>query len=387
MEVYMFDFVLPDLGEGMTEGEIRKWLVSEGDEVEEHQAVLQIETDKAVVDVPSPKKGRVVKITKNEGEIAKVGETLMTISAEGEEKASVSVVGRLPEEEEVLAAPSVRLLAKELGVKLEGLRGSGPGGSITKEDVTAAGAEIKGVEGKREAAAPLEERIPLRGIRRSIIKNLLATVRTYAQVTGMDEADLTELWELREREKAAVRQRGIHLTFVPFFIKAVERALAFHPLFGASIDEEKEEIIVKRQFNVGIAVNTPDGLMVPVIKNADGKTIVELAAELQELTEKAKERKIKLEDLKGGVFTITNYGSFGGTFATPIVNYPESAILGTGRISDRAWVKDGSIAIRKVLPLSLTFDHRITDGADAAKFLGRVIKYLEDPASIFIEAA
>ncbi|MDI6728141.1 MAG: dihydrolipoamide acetyltransferase family protein [Thermodesulfovibrionales bacterium] len=388
-----FDFVLPDLGEGITEGEVRKWLVKEGDAIEEHQTILEIETDKAIVEVPSPKKGRVLKINKDIGDTAKVGEVLMTIAEEGEaveEKTkaeerpkSVSVVGVLPEEEEILATPAVRAMAKELGVKIETIKGSGPGGSITKEDVIEASEKAK----KAEDQYGVIERIPVRGLRRTIAKNLIASQKTTAFVTGMDEADITELWNLREREKKAMIDKGIHLTFLPFFIKAVHHALAEHPLLNASVDEEKEEIIIKKYYNIGIAVDTPDGLMVPVIKDADKKTILELAKEIQDLSQKARDRKIKLEEMKGSTFTITNYGHFGGTFATPIINYPDVAILGTGKISEKPWVKDGQIAIRKILPLSLTFDHRVTDGVDSAKFLSKVIQYLEDPALLFIESA
>lgn len=387
-----FDFVLPDLGEGITEGEIRKWLVKEGDAIEEHQTVLEIETDKAIVEVPSPKSGRVLKRNKKEGEIAKVGEILMTIAEEGEaieEKQkveerpkSVSVVGVLPEEEEILATPAVRALAKELGVKLGTIKGSGPGGSITKEDVIEASERAKKIEDQYG----IVERIPLRGLRRTITKNLILSQKTTAFVTGMDEADVTELWNLREREKKVLLDKGIHLTFLPFFIKAVHHALLEHPLLNASVDEEKEEIIIKRYYNMGIAVDTPDGLMVPVIKEVNKKTILELAKEIQDLSQKARERKIKIEEMRGSTFTITNYGHFGGVFATPIINYPNVAILGTGKISERPWVKDGQIVIRKILPLSLTFDHRVTDGVDSAKFLTKIINYLEDPALLFIES-
>jgi pyruvate dehydrogenase E2 component (dihydrolipoamide acetyltransferase) len=387
-----FDFALPDLGEGITEGEIRKWLVKEGDAIEEHQIILEIETDKAVVEVPSPRKGRALKINKDIGEIAKVGEVLMVIAEEGEaiEKPkaeerpkSVSVVGVLPEEEEVLATPAVRALAKELGVKIESVKGSGPGGSITKDDVIEASEKSK----KAEDVYGIIEKMPLKGLRRTIAKNLIQSQRTTAFVTGMDEADITELWTLREREKKTIQGKGIHLTFLPFFIKAVQHALAEHPLLNASVDEEKEEIIIKKYYNIGIAVDTPDGLMVPVIKDADKKTILELAKDIQELSIKARERKIKLDEMKGSTFTITNYGHFGGVFATPIINYPDVAILGTGKISEKPWVKDGQIVIRKILPLSLTFDHRVTDGVDSALFLSKVIQYLEDPALLFIESA
>ena len=381
-----FDFTLPDLGEGITEGEIRKWIVKEGDSVEEHQTILELETDKAVVEVPSPKKGKILKINKEEGEIVKVGEVLMTITEEGEvveeRPKSVSVVGVLPEEEEaILATPAVRAFAKELGVNLKTLRGSGPGGSITKDDVIKASEKTK----KAEDQYGIAERVPLKGVRRTISKNLMIAQQTTVFVTVMEEADVTELWNIREREKKALQEKGIHLTFLPFFIKAVQHSLKEHPFLNASIDGE--EIIIKKYYNIGIAVNTPDGLIVAVIKNVDKKPVRELASEIQDLSQKARERKIKLEELRGSSFTFSNWGHFGGTFATPVINYPDAAILGTGRISDKPWVKEGQIVIRKILPLSLTFDHRITDGADASTFLSKVVHYLEDPGLLFIESA
>jgi len=395
-----FNFVLPDLGEGTTEGEIRKWVVREGDAVEEHQTVLEIETDKAVVEVPSPKKGTVLKINKEVGDIVKVGEVLMTIAEEGEKAEekpkieerpmseerpkSVSVVGVLPEEEEeVLATPAVRALARELGVKLEAVKGSGPGGSITKEDLMKASATEKKAE---DLFGPVE-RLPFRGLRRTIAKNLVLSQRVTAFVTGMEEADVTDLWNLREKERKSLLEKGVHLTFLPFFIKAVYHALVEYPMLNASLDEEREEVIVKKYYAIGVAVDTPEGLMVPVVRDAVNKTIRELSLELQELSEKARERKIKLEEMKGSTFTITNYGHFGGIFATPIINYPDVAILGTVMIADKPCVKDVNILIRKILPLSLTFDHRVTDGVYASKFLTKVVQYLEDPALLFIESA
>ena len=396
-----FDFVLPDLGEGITEGEIRRWVVKEGDNVAEHQTVLEIETDKAIVEVPSPRKGRVLKIRKEEGDTAKVGETLMTIAIEGDEAelkaeakqaseerpGSVSVVGVLPEEEyqkaEVLATPAVRALARELGVRLETVKGSGPSGSITLEDLNKV---MKKIQVSEDRLGPVE-RIPLKGLRRTVARNLMISQRTTVSVTGMDEADITGLWELRERENKALQSKGIHLTFLPFFIKAVQHSLVQHPMLNAAVDEEKEEIIVKKYYNIGVAVDTTEGLMVPVIRDADKKTILELATDLQELSRKARERKITLDEMKGSTFTITNYGHFGGTFATPVINYPDVAILGTGRISEKPWVHDGQIVIRKILPLSLTFDHRVTDGVEASQFLTKVIGYIEDPDLLFIESA
>lgn len=398
----LYEFKLPDLGEGITEGTVVKWLVAPGGQVKEHQTVLEIETDKAIVEVPSPHGGKVVKLNKETGATVAVGETLITLEIDGEgaqtapsatpvEEAG-SVVGRLPAEEAVYAAPKARALARGRSIDLTLVKGTGPGGIITEADVDAymkaarASGASPAVKRPGIPSGPVE-RIPIKGVRKAIAKNLLATLRNAVSVTGMDEADVTDLWELRERERKVAKERGIHLTFLPFFIKAVQHALVFHPLLNGSMSEDGSEIIVKKFHNIGVAVDTPDGLMVSVVREVDKKTILELAEELQELSRKAKERKITLEELKGSSFTITNYGTYGGTFATPIINYPDIAILGTGKIVERPWVHEGNIAVRKILHLSLTFDHRALDGSEAARFLTRVVQYLEDPARIFIESA
>lgn len=386
-----FEFKLPDLGEGIAEAEIRKWLVREGDVVAEHQPVVEVETDKAVVEVPTPKMGRVLALARAEGEVVRVGETLLTISEEAEEQParprSVSVVGELPEAEEtvppqVLATPAVRALAREKGVGLEGIRGTGPRGSITREDVLAA-LDRKGAAVDEFGAV---ERVPFRGLRRTIARNLLKSHQMTVCVTGMEEVDVTELWTLRVKERAELDRQGIHLTYFPFIIKAVQHALREHPIMNASVDGEGEAIVLKKYCNIGFAVDTPEGLIVPVLRDVDKKSIVELAAELLSLSERARERTITLSEMKGSSFTITNFGQFGGGFATPIINYPDVAILGCGRIADRPWVVNGEIAIRKILPLSLTFDHRVTDGGEATRFLTRVARYLEDPALLFIKS-
>lgn len=392
-----FDFKLPDLGEGITEVELRRWLVKEGDQVAEHQPVVEVETDKAVVEVPSPRAGTVLRLNGREGETVRVGEALLTLGEAGEPRQeptarpkSVGIVGDLPEAEEekeikaeageILATPMVRKLAREQGIDLHAVHGSGPRGSITPEDL-----QKVAVPPAAEGLGP-SERVPLRGVRRAIARNVMDSQRRTAFVTGMDEADITDLWELREREQAAVEARGTHLTFLPFFIKAAQHALREHPFLNAAIDDEGEAIILKKHFHFGIAVETPDGLMVPVIRDVEKKSIIELAAEIQALGTKARERTISLEEMKGSSFTITNYGHFGGVFATPIINWPDVAILGFGRIAERPWVLRGEIAIRRILPLSLTFDHRGTDGADAALFLGKVVRYLEDPGLLFVES-
>ncbi|MDA8155978.1 MAG: dihydrolipoamide acetyltransferase family protein [Actinomycetota bacterium] len=414
-----YEFRLPDIGEGITEAEIRKWLVKEGDVVAEHQSVLEVETDKAVAEVPSPKAGRVLKLGKEEGEIARVGETLLVIETveakaadkpagmpeaetakpeqpeapqtkpEEKERESVTVMGTLPEageEESVLALPAARALAKDMGfADLRKIKGSGPGGAITREDVLRHSRE-KTSKADEDGFGPVK-RVPLRGLRRTISKNMVAAQRATAFVTGMEEADVTDLWELREREKGALKKAGLHLTFLPFFIKAAQHALREFPALNAALDDQKEEIVLKNYYNFGIAVATPEGLMVPVLKDVDKKTVLELSREIEALSGKARDRKIALEDLKGNSFTITNYGHFGGFFATPIINAPDTAILGTGRIAEKPWVYRNKIEIRKILHLSLTFDHRVTDGAEAAQFLTRVVQLLEDPALIFIESA
>ncbi len=384
-----FEFRLPDLGEGITEAEVRRWLVHEGDTVAEHQTVAEIETDKAVVELPAPRAGTVTRIAREEGALARVGELLMVIAEPGESVTdrprSVSVVGTLPEaeeEREVLATPAVRRRARELGVRLEKIAGSGPRGSVTLEDL----------EKLAPAAQPTEdrhgevERIALRGVRRTIARNLVKAHLATAFVTCMTEADVTDLCQLRQRELAALKEKGIHLTFFPFFIKAVQHAVAEYPLLNAAVDEERDEIIVKKYCNIGVAVDTADGLMVPVVKDVGRKSILELALEIQKLGERARERKIALAEMQGSTFTITDFGHFGGSYATPIINYPDVAILGCGRIADKPWVKDGQIVIRKILPLSLTFDHRVTDGVYASSFLTKVAGYLEDPTLIFLES-
>ena len=394
-----FEFKLPDLGEGIAEVELRRWLVAEGDRIAEHQPVLEVETDKAVVEVPAPHAGVVARIHRKEGETVQVGETLLTIGDAKEKETpppqrrpSVGIVGSLPEAEEEphpappagfegLATPMVRKMARERGIDLKRVQGTGPRGCITPED-------LERQPPVPRPAKPLpgtEDRLPLRGLRRTIARNVIASQRTTAFVTSMEEVDITEIWEMRVREQGEVESRGTHLTFLPFFMKAVQHALKEHPLLNGSIDDEAQEMILKKEYHFGIAVDTPEGLMVPVIRDVDRKSIIELAQAIQELGRKARDRSISIEDLRGSSFTITNYGHFGGTFATPIINWPDVAIMGFGRIVERPWVYRGEIAIRKILPLSLTFDHRATDGADAARFLGKVLRYLEDPALLFLD--
>jgi len=399
----IFEFRLPDLGEGIAEAEIRGWLVAEGAQVEEHQSVVEVETDKALVELPSPRAGQVVRCHQPEGAIVKVGEILLTLeeSSVSEERApSYGIVGQLPEAEEespmarapsqpavtknVRAMPAVRSLAKELEVDLAGLSGSGPEGSITAADVRAAQGGAKSVESKTTEVQG--ERQAQRGLRRTIARRLLQSQQTTAFVTNMDEFDVSRLWDLKQRERPHLVAQDLHLTFLPFFMKAVQHALLEFPRFNARLDEERDELILLPDCHLGIAVDTAEGLLVPVVRDVGRKNILKLAAELKRLSEHAHQRSIALQDLQGSTFTLTNFGAYGGYFATPIINPPNVAILGCGRISQRPWVVDGELAVRQILPLSLTFDHRITDGAEACRFLSRIGAYLEDPGLLFIES-
>jgi pyruvate dehydrogenase E2 component (dihydrolipoamide acetyltransferase) len=415
-----YEFKFPDIGEGLTEGEIVRWLVKEGDEVKEGQPLVEVETDKALAEIPSPKTGVILKILAKEKEIVKVGQVIVVFGEKGESLAappsrpkSVGVVGELEEAPEevpvaparvqvakpafvsghVLAAPAVRALAKELGVDIDQVKGTGPEGRVLEKDVRqAAEVKAKPAEEVKEVKKVKKydlygyvDRIPLRGVRRSIAKAMVKSMYTAPHVTAMDEADVTELWKIREKEKKAAEKKGIKLTILPFLIKAVLAGLGEHPYLNASLDDENEEIILKKYFNIGLATDTPEGLMVPVVKNAKDKSILQLAQELTQLTEKARNRTIDLADLKGGTFTITNYGAVRGIFGTPIINYPEVAILGIGRMKETPVARNGKIIVRKILPLTLSFDHRVVDGAEAARFLDTVISHLEDPDLILLE--
>ena len=393
------EFKFPDVGEGIAEGEIVRWLVKEGDSVKEDQDLLEVETDKALLTLNSPYTGKVTQLHGKEGEIIKVGDVLTTIEAGGEQATALeaekrdsgTVVGTLGDNEvvevvrPVQATPAVRALAKQMQIDLASVKGTGPGGRITKEDVETAAAKTAPQAGAEADAYGSVEKIPLRGIRRTVAKRMAEASKRVAEVTIWEDADITELEQVRAKERKVAEEKGVKLTYLPFLIKAVLPALKVHPYFNASLDETAEAIILKKYFNVGIAVDTPDGLIVFVIKDADKKNILDLAKETATLAEKARHRKIDLHELKGSTFTITNYGVVGASYGTPIINYPEVAILGLGKIEDRPVVRNGQIAIRKIMPLSLAFDHRVIDGVEAGRFLGVVIQHLEDPNLMLIE--
>jgi pyruvate dehydrogenase E2 component (dihydrolipoamide acetyltransferase) len=399
------EFKFPDVGEGITEGEIVKWRVKEGDAVKEGDTLAEVETDKAIVEIPAPAAGKILKLSAKEGERVKVGQVMCVIGAEGEEapapqpavaqpaaRAAPMAAAKAPvlappaaAKKPALATPATRALAKELGVDIEALTGSGEGGRVTDEDVRAAAAKPAAKVALKYDFYGHLERVALKGMRRTIAKHMVEAKQHAPHATGMDDADVTHLWEIREREKAVAEKKGVHLTFLPFIIKAVVAALKEHPLLNASVDEEREEIVLKKYYNISMAVDTEDGLMAPVIKHCDDKAILDIAREIERLAAAARSRKIDLADLKGGTFSITNFGSVSGTYAVPIINYPEVAILGVGRIEERPVVRSGSIVARRILPLSLTFDHRVVDGAEGARFLSKAKAYLEDPDRFLVE--
>jgi len=426
-------FILPDLGEGVHEAELIKWRVKPGEPVEEHQTIAEMETDKALVEVPSPWTGVIGELRGNEGDIINVGSILVTYQVTGAAASTPApapaaakadngqraeaggdagtVVGsvdtaltvssaltrRRPEAEvattqrKALATPAVRRIAREHGVDINQIPGSGRGGRVTASDVEAftGGGAIAAPPAARRPAAPpppvaipadgIVERIPFRGVRRKIADSLDRSVRTAVHFTCVDEADVT-LLDRKRREYATVL--GRKLSLLPFIMTAVCRGLRMHPSINANVDDANAEILVKGVVNLGCAVDTDHGLMVPVIADADSLGLVELADAVAALAEGCRNRTIERERLTGGTFTISNVGSYGGMFATPIINYPEVGIIAAGRAKERVLTKDGMFYAGVVLPLSVSCDHRVVDGAEAARFLNTVVRLLEDPEKL-----
>ncbi|WP_435155981.1 dihydrolipoamide acetyltransferase family protein [Haladaptatus sp. DFWS20] len=495
------EFKLPDVGEGVAEGELVSWLVEEGDAVSEDQPVAEVETDKAIVEIPSPVNGSVRELRAEEGEVVPVGNVIITFNVEGEddeESATESAESEEPTESQeevaeepevseetetpegrVFAAPSARRLARELGVDIATVDGTGPSGRVTEHDVRTAAesttdeieqeaeevesdndleiqpenggtstvgprpdtvepadrdrtlaapatrrlADEQGVnlnavpateerdgqafvtpeavqeyaEAQQQAQAadaaavatgetgPREERIPYRGIRRTIGKQMQKSKFTAPHVTHHDSIDVTELVETRAELKEIAEERGIKLTYMPFVLKAIVAALKDHPYLNSALDEENEEIVVKNYYNIGIAVATDDGLMVPVLKDVDKKDMLQISSEMNELVEKARDRTITRGEMQGGTFTITNFGAIGGEYATPIINHPEVGILGLGELKKRPVVVDDEVEARYTLPISMSIDHRIIDGAVVASFANQLLEYLHNPRLLLLE--
>ena len=409
----VYEFRLPDIGEGVAEGEVVKWHVKEGDEVKENQPLVEIMTDKVNVEISSPKEGAIQKLMAKEGEVVKVGQVLIVIAERGSAGAVTTAATAEPgpvvpkpqtsapkqqetsppptqamEPREVLATPATRKLARDLGVDLSMVKGTGRAGRITDEDVQRAKAGAWPLTAGVTVTGPrgVEERVPLRGIRRIVAQHMVKSKETAAQVTHVDEVDMTEVVQLREKAKASAERRGVKLTYLPFIIKALIPALKQYPYLNATLDDEKEEILLRRYYNIGIATDTEQGLVVPVIKDAEHKSITQLAGEVTALTDKARAGRLSLDEIQGSTFTITNVGGIGGMFATPIINYPEVAILGVHKITKRPVVRENNqIIIRDMTYISLSFDHRVLDGAMAARFVNALKQYLEDPKLLLLE--
>lgn len=382
------EFKLPDLGEGVTEGEIDRWLVKEGDVVEEDAPLVEVITDKATAEIPSPYAGTVQKIHVGEGEVVPVGTTLITISATDDAPRQAEPVARTsppasraPSKDApggVKAMPPVRKLARDLGVDISRVPGSGPNERVTRADIEAAVTPST-------QARPSQRRIPLRGVRRTIAQRMDQAHRTVPPVTHVEECDVTELEATRnlanERDPEPPR-----LTFLPFIVKAAIAGLKEYPLLNSFLDEQAGEIVVHDSFNIGVAVDTPAGLMVPVVRDADRKGIKEIGADIDRLATAARAGKLQSVDLQDGTFTVTSPGRFGGLMATPIIFHPQAAILGVHRAAERPVVRDGQVVIRKIMNLSVTFDHRILDGMTGARFILEVVRLLEHPAALLLES-
>ena len=380
----VYNFKLADIGEGIAEGEVSKWYIKVGDVVKENQPLVEIITEKVTVELPSPADGTIMKIGPDAGKIVKVGEVIVVID-DGKEEDDVRGVSKeeakvdkkevIKEEiksKKVIATPAVKRLAKEMGIDITKVVATGEDGKITEKDVK--------LYSKLEVQSN-EERIAFRGTRKTIAERLAKSSDRVVQAWIMEEIDMTEVTELKNRLKESSSE-DIKLTYMPFFVKAVIRSLKSSPRINASLDEETEDIVIKKDYNIGIATDTEQGLIVPVIKKAQDKDIKEIAKEIEELSIEAKSGKLGLEDTQGGTFTITNIGAIGGISSIPIVNYPEVAILAINKIMKKVVHWEGKIVVRDRVYLSLSFDHRVLDGADVARFLNSIRKCLENPESL-----
>ena len=422
---------LPDLGEGIDQGDVVRILVSEGDSIEVDQPVIELETDKALVEVPSSVAGTVATVNVSSGESISPGAVLVTVNAEqagdtpetvreahakdkneqqpptdapAERRAPPDPVNADTDQETpavvesssvtVPAAPSVRRFARELGVDLRQVPGSGAGGRITRDDVKS---YVQSSLNETAQAGPVVapdlpdftrwgrvERQPLPGVRRTIAQNVGTAWAQVPHVTQFDRADVTDLEAFRQRQKASTEARGGKLTPTPFVLKAVVSALKAFPQFNASLDQAAGQLVLKHYYHIGVAVDTERGLLVPVIRDVDRRDIFELAIQLDDLARRTREGRADLEELQGGTFTVTNLGSIGGTSFTPIVNFPEVAILGMGRSRQEPVVRDGRIEARLIMPVCLSYDHRVVDGADGARFTRHLVESLENPERLLL---
>lgn len=407
-----YEFKLPDIGEGVVEGEIVRWLVNEGDELTQDQPMVEVMTDKATVEIPAPRPGKVLSRHYAEGQLCPVGKVLITIDDGGAAVAPKAAEGRkrrpslngnpvaaqpqlqqeplpppaaaAPPPVEVLATPATRKLARELGVNLQTVKGSGPAGRITHEDVH--NAHQGGGRAPATVAAEGDVRIPFRGLRRKIAERMSLAKQKAAHFTYVEEVDASALVTLRSRANARLAENGLKLSFLPFIIKATVEALKRFPQLNATLDEAASEIVQRRSYHMGIAAATAEGLMVPVIRNADRRSLVDLGRELDRLSAATKAGRATREDLTGSTFTITSLGAQGGLLATPVINFPEVAILGVHKIAKRAVVVNDKVEIREMMNLSISVDHRLVDGHEAAAFVGLIKESLETPGLLFLDS-
>lgn len=428
----MYNFKFADIGEGIHEGQILKWLFKVGDEVKDGDTLCIIETDKVNAEIPSPVNGKIVEIMASVGETIHVGEVLVRIddgtsqdlntadvemlsdntneSVTENDGESAGVIGEIEVSSDIieeshegnhvqktikttksLATPVARKMAKDLGVDINTIKGTGPVGRVMKEDILKASKKedtpqpaMTNVKATKLDVKGDVERVKISKLRKTIAQNMVMSKTIIPHVTSMDDFDVTKLVALRKTNKEVVAKQGVNLTYLPFVIKALTIALKEHRILNASFDSEQDEIIYKNYYHIGIAVDTDEGLIVPVIKNADQLGIIELARELQQISEQSRNRTIPLDKLQGGSFTITNYGSTGSSYGVPVIRYPEAAILGIGMITKKPVVIEDEIVIRSIMPISLSYDHRIIDGGDAGRFLMRLKELLSDPMLLLL---
>lgn len=413
----MFDIKFADIGEGIHEGVIYKIVVNIGDKIDDGDTLYLVETDKVTAEIPSPVEGIIKAINFSVGDTINVGDTIMVVDdgsgsqdqAEPievkhepvEEQGSTSVVGDLeisseviassqevekqsPQRKKVLATPVARKLAKDLGVDIQQVQGTGPAGRVMKADIQAAAQPVKEekiVQTRFEKTEDIEI-VKMSQMRKAIAEQMTLSKFTIPHTAVMDEVDVDDLVDYRQEVKLLARQQNVKLTYLPFFIKAVVLALKAHPYMNASL--EGDNILLKKSIHIGIAVDTPHGLMVPVIRHADQMSILDLAKAIEDLNARAQTKSLHLDEIHGSTFSITNYGAFGSSFGVPVINYPEAGILGVGKITKKPVVMDDEIVIRSLLPLSMSFDHRIVDGADAGRFMNTVKELLANPQLLLL---
>ena len=389
-----YEFRLPDIGEGLAEAEVSKWLVAIGDRVTEDQPVVEMMTDKATVELPAPGIGVIVEQLAAEGDIVKTGAVLYVLETDAKieiggsghvfveaHEQPLGVAAPSAQSAGVLAPPAVRKLARELGVDLGRVKGTGPGGRISAEDVKSHGAAGPAPVAAQAPAAP-GSRIKLRGVQKRMAETMALSAHTIPHVTGFHELDAGAFAEHAARRRRDAEGKGKRFPFDTLLVRAVAIALRKHPMFNSSLDDERGEIVMHEDVNIGVATATRDGLLVPVVKNADAMDLADLSAAVDRVTTAAREGKASVADLQGGTFTLSNTGAWRGGLGTSLIRPPEVAIVAFGRIEEKAVVRDGKVLARPVMPMSVTFDHRIIDGEQGLSFALTLRNLIEDPSQL-----